>query len=171
LPETAKGPKFFFGNRFDGIAFDHPKFMSRRKLITKEFNQPEYLDPPSYMGHSPGVKMSPKMQKKNDKKAADNVGPGRYSPNLTNYSPKFSIPMANSTSSGALNQLPGPGEYCPEAAINYLFPALGKTISVVVPECKQAAGADTPGPGTYEPKLLDKVTSLKYFYFALIKIG
>lgn len=158
LPDLPRGPKFNIGNRFDGIPFDHPKFLTRRSLVPPVYNRPEYIDPQNYMGKSPGVRISPPPEKRIPRKD-DPVGPGSYSPLLPNYSPKISVPLAK-TSPSLRKKSPGPGEYSPEQATSYLFPALAKSISTVVPETKQGPG-DTPGPGTYEPKILDRVRSMK----------
>jgi len=60
-----------------------------------------------------------------------------------------------------LMNVPGPGEYYPEKALAYLYPALAKSISSCVPEVKQSAPKDTPGPGAHNPQRLDKITGPK----------
>jgi len=56
IPSTLAGTKFSFGNRFDGIPFDHPAFQRRRKLLEKEEKHPQLIALPSLIGKGPGVK-------------------------------------------------------------------------------------------------------------------
>jgi len=57
--------------------------------------------------------------------------------------------------------VPGPGVYDVDKAMAYMYPALAKSISAVVPETHQGIPADVPGPGAYNPKPLDKIKGPK----------
>ena len=160
LPMPKKGPSFAFGDRFDGIPFDHPKLLARRQLAEKEFHQPEFMPPVDYVGRSPGVKMSPPPKDRN-KKFDAGIGPGSYDTIVAGYSPKYTMTGGKSKQTLEPSTLPGPGQYKPEAAMGYLFPQLAKSISVVVPEIKQGYSVDTPGPGAYNPKHYSTVPGLK----------
>ncbi len=158
IPVLKKGPAFSFGERFDGIPLEHPKLLARRKLVEREQHEPQMMPPVSYMGKSPGVKMSPPP--KDRKKLEDLIGPGSYQPAIADYSPKITFAGKRAKSINTVSaDLPGPGEYKPEAAINYLFPPLAKTISLATNQTKQ--GNDVPGPGAYRPKLFDTIPSCK----------
>eukprot|EP01022_Parablepharisma_sp_SALTPOND_P033250 TRINITY_DN88350_c0_g1_i1.p1 TRINITY_DN88350_c0_g1~~TRINITY_DN88350_c0_g1_i1.p1 ORF type:complete len:452 (+),score=37.02 TRINITY_DN88350_c0_g1_i1:441-1796(+) len=163
LPITKKAPAFSFGDRFDGIPLDHPSLLARRKLVEREVHEPGLMGPIDYIGRSPGIKMSPPPKER--KKLDDpTIGPGSYTIKSDDYSPKYTMP-GRRTKSITVDSVPGPGEYKPEAAVNYIFPPLAKTISVVVPEIKQGYSTDTPGPGAYNPKQSDTIHAYKYFIF------
>jgi len=56
VPLKPSGPQYSFGNRFDGIPFDHPAFVMRATLMKRNNRQPEFRDLPTTIGNSTGVK-------------------------------------------------------------------------------------------------------------------
>ncbi len=56
IPSGPVGPSFSFGNRFDGIPFDHPALRLRTQLVRREVSQPDFVALPSTIGTSTGVK-------------------------------------------------------------------------------------------------------------------
>ncbi len=153
LPQPKSGAAFSFGDRFDGIQIDHPAIKARRQLVRREEHQPQFIDPPSLMGSSPGVKISPLPRRGKRNVLLDrSVGPGSYEPKEFEYSEKYTIARREAKKRRETEESPGPGDYNPETAISYLFSAVGLTISSVKhePEKKDPA-KDTPGPGAYDP--------------------
>jgi len=159
LPKKTKA--FTFGEKYDGIPLDHPKLLMRRKLVEKEFHEPEIMGPINFMGRSPGARISPPPIK-DRKSPLKEIGPGSYNLSIPDFSPKVTI-AGRRTKSIAIEKTPGPGEYKPEAVMNYLFPPLGKTISSAVTDLNKGIYTDVPGPGTYNPKPLDTIHAPKYF--------
>ena len=159
LPVPKSGPVFSFSDKYDGIPLDHPKLLLRRKLVIREFHQPEYRDPPSYIGNSPGAKISP--LRSNKKRDESPIGPCSYKPELIDYSPKYTMSGKRAKSTIDHSPGPGPGTYNAEKAIKYLFPSLTKTISVGIPETGEGLNRFGPGPGTYDPKKVAFVPGYK----------
>ena len=89
------------------------------------------------------------------------VGPGSYNPRLPEFTLPHSMAGRHKQSNNPLMTVPGPGEYCPEKVLNYLYPPLAKSISSSVPEIKQNVPKNTPGPGAHDPQRLDKIPGPK----------
>eukprot|EP01022_Parablepharisma_sp_SALTPOND_P004840 TRINITY_DN121097_c0_g1_i1.p1 TRINITY_DN121097_c0_g1~~TRINITY_DN121097_c0_g1_i1.p1 ORF type:complete len:544 (+),score=34.02 TRINITY_DN121097_c0_g1_i1:1336-2967(+) len=155
IPTNIGGPKFSFGNRFDGISFDHPALKMRRHLIQREEKQPEFLALPSTIGKGAGVKLDPPRTKQpTDKSLA--VGPGSYNPKPVTLAQSYSM-LGRPAARAATAMVPGPGEYAPEKALSYIYPVMTKNIREDILETKQGAASEVPGPGAYDPRPLDKI--------------
>ena len=88
------GPKFSFGNRFDGIPFDHPALSARRQLKKKEYKQPEFRNFPSTVGTAPGTKFNPPRSitaigSARELGFKDPLGPGSHDPIMHEKVPTY----------------------------------------------------------------------------------
>ncbi len=119
------------------------------------------MAPPSLMGTSPGVRISPLTQGRKqpgEPTGPLGIGPCSYDPKVVNYSPKYSIREKRTKSVAPV--IPGPGDYRTEEAASYLFPSLSVSIGDAK-DTRKDIGGDIPGPGAYNPKRPEIVHTLK----------
>ena len=162
-PSDLGGFKYTFGARSYDIPFDSKRLNNFRRLAKRKEPQPELYCPPDTIGKSPGVKLDPPRTHTSVNKTFS-LGPGSYDLIGTNKVPTYIMkkPKEQLRSSSTA---PGPGSYFQDGymdnLMNYLHPPLTKSMGRNFLPLKRATSKDAPGPGSYDPKPLTRITGPK----------
>jgi len=164
VPSSLSGPKYSFGTRFDGIPFDHPALSARRKLVERDQCQPQSYCPESTIGKAPGIKINPPHSTRAIPPEKITRGTDRSQDSPIMMKDKIPGPVMVRPQEKIQNPIdiaPGPGAYNVIEAYKYAHPGLIKSIGGVASDSKQGNVRGVPGPGAYDPKLMQRIPGPK----------
>lgn len=163
LPSDLGGKKYTFGSRSDAIPFDNKRLSEFRRLVKKDEPQPELYCFHSSIGKSPGVKLGPLRTHVSVNKSFG-PGPGSHDP-LETFNVPTHIMKRPKEEFRSASTAPGPGSYFldnyMDNLMNFLHPPLAKSMGRNCPSIRKAASKDFPGPGTYYPNSIRRITGPK----------
>lgn len=163
LPSYLGGIKYTFSSRPDAIPFDNKRLREFRRLAKKDEPQPELYCFHSSIGKSPGVKLDPLRTHVSVNKSFG-PGPGSHNPIETFNVPTY-IMKQTKEQLRSVSTAPGPGSYFQDNYMDnlmtFLHPPLAKSMGRNCPFVKKTASKDFPGPGTYYPDSIRRITGPK----------